>query len=99
MITQSVIFSSKLSLEEVEKVAKNRAPQFRAVKGLVQKYYIDLGQGRYSGFYIWENEEALANFRASDLAKTIPAAYQIEGAPEVVMGNCLFPLRELAHAG
>ena len=64
----------------------------------MQKYYIDLGDGRYSGFYIWETAQDLANFRASDLAKTIPAAYQIDGAPEVTIGTCLFPLHDMARA-
>lgn len=97
MIIQFVQFESSLSREEVLAVAEERAPQFRAIPSLIQKFYI---QGRkpnhYGGFYIWESAEAMARFRESELAKTIPAAYGVVGAPSVEVGDLLFPLRDKA---
>lgn len=44
--------------EELLKKAQERAPQFRKLKGLQQKYYVKQGQpGHYAGVYIWESKE------------------------------------------
>lgn len=95
MIVQFVQFETTLSEEEVMAVAKERQPQFQAIPGLVQKYYLKLNKpNHYGGFYIWDSPESLAAFRASDLAKTIPAAYRVVGAPDVDIHELLFPLRE-----
>jgi len=94
MIVQFVQFETSLSEEEVMAVAKERLPQFRAIPSLVQKYYVKLDKpNHYGGFYIWESAEALAEFRDGDLAKSIPAAYKIVGAPTVSIYELAFPLR------
>jgi heme-degrading monooxygenase HmoA len=94
MIVQFVQFETSLSEEEVMTVAEERAPEFRAIPSLVQKYYLKLDKpNQYGGFYIWESPEALAKFRDSDLAKSIPAAYKIVGAPDVSVYEVMFPLR------
>lgn len=96
MIVQFVQFETSLSEEEVRAVAEERLPQFRAIPSLVQKFYLKLaGENRYGGFYVWESREALAAFRESDLAKSIPSAYKIVGTPKVDVHELLFPLREL----
>ena len=95
MIVQFVRFESALSEEEVLAVAEERAPQFRAVPDLVQKFYLKLDKpNHYGGFYIWKSREAMMAFRETELAKTIPAAYQVVGAPDVDIHTMLFPLRE-----
>ena len=38
----------------------------------------------------------MAKFRASDLAKTIPAAYRVVGTPKICTYDMLFPLRDVA---
>ena len=38
--TLHVRFRSKLTLEEVTKIMEERAPEFRALEGLQQKYYL-----------------------------------------------------------
>jgi heme-degrading monooxygenase HmoA len=44
----------------------------RALPGLVQKYYMRFSDtGQHGAVYVWASEEALARFRASDLARTI----------------------------
>src|SRR5919197_293940 len=40
MIIQTVKFKSALSEEEVRRVMEERAPQFHALPGLLQKYYV-----------------------------------------------------------
>jgi hypothetical protein len=38
--------------------------------------------------------ESLATYRESDLAKSIPAAYQLVEPPVIEVGEVLFPLRD-----
>jgi heme-degrading monooxygenase HmoA len=94
MIVQFVQFETSLSEEEVMAVARERLPQFRAIPSLVEKYYLKLDKpNHFGGFYIWESREALAKFRDSDLAKSIPSAYKIVGTPTVSIYELAFPLR------
>jgi len=79
-----VRFSSPLSFEEVQNVINQRIGEFRALRGLTQKYYLqDEVTGEYAGLYLWESPEALDDFRDSELRKTIARAYQAEGQPRI----------------
>jgi len=90
-----VRFRSKLSLDEVMRVSEERMPQFRALTGLQQKYYIqDSESGEIAGLYLWESAEDLAEFRDSELRATIASAYQVEGDPRVEVYRVIKPLRE-----
>jgi hypothetical protein len=52
-------------------------PRFREVAGLVQKIYgRDEATGEVCGIYFFESKQALAAFRETELAATIPAAYE-----------------------
>lgn len=95
MFVQFVQFETSLSQDEVMAVAEDRAPRFRAIPGLVQKFYLKLDKpDHYGGFYIWESLEAMQAFRQSELAKTIPSSYKVIGAPDIDIHEMLFPLRE-----
>lgn len=95
MIIQIVKFQSNLPFEEVGRVARERASEFQAVPGLLQKYYARSEQdGRYAGVYVWESEESLRAYRDSELAAGIPHAYQVQGPPEVDLYEIAFTLRE-----
>jgi heme-degrading monooxygenase HmoA len=95
VIIQIIKFETTLSEEEVLAAANERVEQFRALPGLVQKYYVKLSQpDRYGGVYVWDSKESLAAYRESDLAASIPAAYKVKGAPEVEILDVLFQLRE-----
>ncbi len=87
-----VRIKSPLNAEELIRRAKERLPRFRDVPGLVQKFYgRDEATGDACGIYFFEDKKALAAFRESELAKTIPAAYEaLEVRPEVF--DLLFPL-------
>jgi heme-degrading monooxygenase HmoA len=89
-----VRFRSKLSLDEVMKVAEERAPRFRALEGLQQKYYFqDPESGEIGGLYLWESSESAAEYQKSELRASIAAAYQVEGAPRVEVFRVMMPLR------
>jgi hypothetical protein len=65
------------------------------VPGLLQKYYVTTGEPNiYSGIYVWDSMESLQNYRASDLAASIPAAYKLKGQPEIEILNGFMTLRD-----
>ncbi|MBT8488634.1 MAG: YdhR family protein [Gemmatimonadetes bacterium] len=95
MILQIVKLRSALSEDDLLAIARDRAPQFRAIPGLVQKYYVRRdGPGEFAGVYVWDSKESLAAFRETDLAKSIAAAYQVTEPPVIEISEVLFPLRE-----
>ena len=86
---------TELSEEEFLKIAKEREPQFAAIPGLIQKYYIKTqNPGEYGGVYIWDSAESLKMYRESDLAATIAQAYRTIGPPTTEVVDILFELRE-----
>ena len=94
MIIQFVKLKSKLDETELLSRAQERKPQFEALPGLLQKYYVKLDDpGQFGGMYIWDSPESLMAFRDSDLAKSIPEAYEVIEAPEVELMKVLFQLR------
>lgn len=95
MIIQIIKLKSGLSEEELLNVADERKPGFEAIPGLVQKYYFKTGEeGGYGGVYIWDSKESLMEYRQSELAATIPQAYQLVEAPDIEVLDVLFQLRE-----
>jgi hypothetical protein len=87
-------FHSGLSDGAVRALLDDRLPQFRAVPGLLQKYYArEPSTGDYCGVYLFESEEALLAYRSSALAQSIPPVYEIVGAPRIEIFEVLFPLR------
>jgi heme-degrading monooxygenase HmoA len=99
MIIQVVAFASGLSIEDAQRVMAERAPQYRALPGLLQKYYVrDPATGELGGISLWDTAESLRVFRASDLARTIASAYRVVGQPRVATFEVLFPLRPEEHA-
>ena len=95
MILQIVKLRTELSEEELLKIAHDRAPQFRALEGLIQKYYVRRDRpGEYAGVYVWDSQESLEAFRDSELAKSIAKAYRVMEPPVVEVNEVLFPLRD-----
>ena len=93
--TLHVRFRSKLPFDEVMKIVEERAPEFRALEGLQQKYYLqDAATGEYAGLYLWESQEALAAYRESELRASIAKAYQAEGEPRVEVYRVVKTLRD-----
>src|SRR5215216_1793369 len=100
MVILFVKFRSAMSPAAVRDTMEARLPLFRAQPGLVQKYYAhEPTSGEWSGIYLWDSHEALTAFRASELARSIPAAYQVVGAPRTEVLEVLFPLRPEVPVG
>ena len=94
MIIQTVKFNSTLSEAEIQRVMEERAPQFRALPGLLQKYYLrDIQTGEVGAVYIWDSEESFRRYRQSDLARTIVSAYKAVGQPRVEIFETMMTLR------
>lgn len=92
-----VRFKSRLSFEQVMKIAKERIPQFRALEGLEQKYYLqDPESGEIAGLYLWRSADDLAVYRESALRASIAEAYQVEGEPRVEVYRVVETLRSEA---
>jgi len=90
-----VRFKSGLPPEEVLQVVEKRAPEFRALAELQQKYYLqDAATGEYAGFYLWESAQAFDAYRESELRSTIAKAYKVEGETRVEVYRVFKTLRE-----
>lgn len=89
-----VRFKSRLPFEEAMRIAEERAPEFRALGGLQQKYYMqDAATGEMAGLYLWESPEALEEYRKSALRASIAEAYQAESEPRIEVYRVMMPLR------
>jgi hypothetical protein len=95
MLIHFVRFTIQMPKEEVRRIMEERAPRFRReVPGLVQKYYgYESESGTFCGCYIFDSEESRQAFRQSELARTIPDAYQAEEM-RIEAYEVLFPLYE-----
>ncbi|MDX1403481.1 MAG: hypothetical protein R3192_03035 [Woeseiaceae bacterium] len=90
-----VKFKSSLSMEQIQDVVDSRIDQFRALEGLTQKYYLEeSATGEVAGLYLWKSPEALAEFRESELRKTIARAYRTVGEPRVEVFRIFETLRD-----
>jgi len=68
---------SDLEPAELERRMTERRPRFREVPGLVQKFYgRDESTGDVCGIYFFEDQKALEAYRDTELARTIPTAYE-----------------------
>jgi hypothetical protein len=83
---------SDLDAEEFEHRLIERRPRFREVPGLVQKIYgRDDATGEVCGIYFFASQEALVEFRETELARTIPTAYEAVDVRREVY-DVLYPL-------
>ena len=90
-----VKFKSSLTLEEVTEVVHRRIKEFRALKGLQQKYYLQEPATReYAGLYLWKSKADFDSYRDSELRKTIASAYQTLGEPRIEVYSVFEVLRE-----
>jgi len=90
-----VKFKSPLTLEEVINVVDSRIDEFKSLKGLQQKYYLqEPATQEYAGLYLWESKEDFLAFRDSKLRATIAKAYQTEGEPRIEVFDVIKPLRD-----
>ncbi len=82
MIVSLVRFKSRLSDDAVRATFEERADRYRNVPGLVEKIYLRFrASGEFGAVYVWDSEQALMDFRETELARTIPDVYEVEDAP------------------
>lgn len=94
-IIQIIKLKSELNEDEMFKIARERAPQFRAIPGLLQKYYTKTEPPYHvAGIYVWDSMESLKAFRESDLAASIPKAYKLTEPPVIEIMEEIFQLRD-----
>ena len=94
-VVMRVRFKSDLTFDQVKESVEARAPEFEALTGLKQKYYLqDVVSGEYAGLYVWESPEALDEFRESELRATIAKAYQAQGEPDIEVYRVFKVLRD-----
>ena len=94
MLAQIVRFKSALSDAEILETYASRASRYKELEGLIQKYYMRFpATGEYGAVYLWESEDDLQRFRESDLARTIPEAYRVQGDPDVQLAEVVLVLR------
>ena len=88
MIVSLVRFKSALSDDAVQATFEERADRYLGVPGLVEKIYLRFRDtGEFGAVYVWDSEEALMDFRETELAQTIPDVYQVEGAPQAELAD------------
>lgn len=86
---------SSLPRDEIIRVMRERMPEFRAIEGLQQKYYLEDAQAdEYVGLYLWRSRDDLAEFNESELRASIAEAYGVEGEPRVEIYSVITPLRD-----
>jgi hypothetical protein len=72
-----VRIKSALTAEEVDQRLTERKPRFLPVAGLIQKIYgRHPATGDVCGIYSFDSGDALTAFQESELAGTIPGAYE-----------------------
>jgi heme-degrading monooxygenase HmoA len=95
MLVQIVRFKSGLSDHGVLDMYAARSPRYRALKGLLQKYYLRFpATGEHGAVYVWESEEAMKAFQESDLGRTIADVYQVQGEKNAETAEVVMVLRE-----
>jgi hypothetical protein len=88
-----VRISSALASDELDRRLLERRPRFLDVPGLEQKIYgRDPETGDVCGIYFFESAEALRSFRETELARTIPSAYEADEVRRETY-DVLYPLR------
>jgi heme-degrading monooxygenase HmoA len=93
-VVQIACFRSGLSDKQVVGLYEERAPRYRALKGLRQKYYLRYPEmGEHGAVYVWESEADLKDFRESELGRSIASTYQVQGASQVRLAEVVLVLR------
>jgi len=94
MIIRLVKFKSALSDSEVLKLYDQRAPQYRKLPGLLQKYYIkDQQTGEHGAAYLWDSMQSMEEFQQSELSRSIPETYEIIGQTRIEILGVVYTLR------
>jgi len=78
MVIHIVRFRSALSDERITELFHVRAPEYLAIPGLLQKYYLRFRSGEYGGIYVWDSAVSMERFMGGELARSICHVYRVE---------------------
>ncbi len=93
MLLQIVRYRSGLSHEEVARRFEERAPRYRDVPGLLQKFYVHFPTtGEHGGVYIWDSTDSLRRWRDTNLAGTLEQTYAVVEPPVVESADVMLVL-------
>ena len=85
--------NSELERSEFDRRLDERRPRFQEVPGLLQKVYgREPETGDVCGIYFFDSAESLSQFKETDLAKSIPQAYEAADVRKEVY-DVLYSLR------
>jgi hypothetical protein len=77
MVIHIVRFWSALPDPRIAELFKARAPEYHAVPGLLQKYYLRFRSGEHGGIYIWDHAASMEQFLAGELSRSICDVYRV----------------------
>ena len=64
----------ELGHDQYESVCNELAPMFAGLPGLISKHWLTNPEtNTYGGVYVWESEQALLDYKESDIFKSIGA--------------------------
>lgn len=93
VIVELVRYKSDLAFDEVKERFEARSGRYREVPGLLQKYYVHYREtDEYGGVYIWESEEALQEWRNTNLAGTLAETYKVTDGPKSEVAEVMLVL-------
>jgi hypothetical protein len=78
MVVHIVRFRSALTDARIAELFHVRAPEYLAVPGLLQKYYLRFRSGEHGGVYVWDSVSSMERFMAGELARSICDVYRVE---------------------
>ncbi len=78
MIIHIVRFTSRLDDERVHELFAACIPEYLAVPGLEQKYYLHFADGQHGGIYVWDSRSSMDAFRAGKLSRSICHVYDVQ---------------------
>lgn len=91
-----ITFKFRTTMPDDELIARmeSRLPVFRAVEGLLQKYYCrEPETGAFCGVYLFETAAHATAFREGQVVTGIPGALEIDGDVRIEQLDFLMALR------
>lgn len=97
MISVEIVFiryASELSAEEIDRLSQERSDNYRAMDGLLQKYYIHNEESdRFGGIYVFDSSQSADALFESDINASLRDVYSVTDI-EIERFPVMFPLYE-----
>ncbi|MBV0926271.1 YdhR family protein [Halomicroarcula limicola] len=91
-----ITYESALAVDEIDSLFRERAERYRAMDGLLQKFYLrDEKNGRVGGIYVFESAASADALFESDIHASLREAYKVRDI-DIARYQVMFPLYESA---